>query len=60
MRTTPQDDIAPPSAAIDERGAGMAEYALLMLLVALAVIAAWQGLASGLATVLSNMTSALN
>jgi Flp pilus assembly pilin Flp len=47
-------------AASNERGAGMAEYALLLALVAIATIAAWQGLASGLATLLSSVVSALN
>ncbi len=43
-----------------ERGAGMAEYALLLALVAVALIAAFQGLATGISTLLSSVVSGLN
>lgn len=45
---------------VAERGAGMAEYALLLVLVAIALIAAFQGLATGISTALSGVVSALN
>ncbi len=45
---------------LKEKGAGMAEYALLLALVAIALIAAFQGLATGISTALSTVVSALN
>ena len=45
---------------IAERGAGMAEYALLLVLIAVALIAGFQGLATGISTAVSGVASALN
>lgn len=42
-----------------ERGAGMAEYALLLALVAVALIAGFQGLAAGIGGALGDVVAAL-
>lgn len=42
------------AATADERGAGMAEYALLLALVAVALIAGFQGLATAIGGAVTN------
>lgn len=53
-----QNVAATKKAGGSERGAGMAEYAFLLVLIALALIIAFQGLASGINDALSATVAA--